>query len=155
MEGGSIGLGRPPYRSSQCPGVGPTNTGCPWRTISAGMRQAPIVPSGWTTTLATVVWALTGLIRAIPAHAQLQAEGLDYAGAGASEAVADGLNAFTAMAAAAAEQTPQAYRLQGSKFGFVIYNATTEFLGAAMSGELSLDESMAKIQEKLDADANN
>lgn len=92
---------------------------------------------------------------AIPAHAQLQAEGLDYAGAGASEAVADGLNAFTAMAAAAAEQTPQAYRLQGSKFGFVIYNATTEFLGTAMNGELSLDEAMAKIQEKLDADANN
>lgn len=63
MEGGSIGLGRPPYRSSQCPGVGPTKTGWPWRTISAGIRQAPIVPSGWTTTLATVVWALTGLMR--------------------------------------------------------------------------------------------
>jgi alpha-1,4-digalacturonate transport system substrate-binding protein len=92
---------------------------------------------------------------AIPAHAKLQAEGLDYVGAGASEAVAAGLDAFTKMAAAAAEQTPQAYQLQGSKFGFVMYNATTQYLGAAMNGELSLDEAMEKIQEDLDTNADN
>lgn len=92
---------------------------------------------------------------AIPAHAELQAEGVDYAGAGASQAVSDGLAAFTAMAAAAAEQTPQAYQLQGSKFGFVVYNATTQYLGAALNGELTLDEAMAKIQEDLDTNANN
>jgi len=91
---------------------------------------------------------------AIPAHAKLQAEGLDYVGAGASESVAAGLGAFTAMAAAAAEQTPQAYALQGSPVGFVVYNATTQFLGAALNGELSLDEAMTKIQEELDANAN-
>ena len=91
---------------------------------------------------------------AIPAHAKLQAEGLDYLGAGASESVAAGLGAFTAMAAAAAEQTPQAYALQGSAVGFVVYNATTQYLGAAMNGELSLDEAMTKIQEELDANAN-
>jgi alpha-1,4-digalacturonate transport system substrate-binding protein len=92
---------------------------------------------------------------AIPAHAKLQSEGLDYAGAGASPAVADGLSAFAAMAAAAAEQTPQAYQLQGSPVGFVVYNATVQYLGSALNGELSLDEAMTKIQEELDANANN
>jgi len=92
---------------------------------------------------------------AIPAHSALQAEGVDYAGAGASEAVSAGLAAFTAMAAAAAEQTPQAYQLQGSKFGFVMYNATTQYLGAALNGELTLDEALTKIQEDLDTNAND
>ena len=91
---------------------------------------------------------------AIPAHAKLQAEGLDYVGAGASEAVASGLNAFTAMAAAAAEQTPQAYQLQGSPKGFVIYNATTQYLAAAMNGDLTLDEALEKIEEELATNAN-
>ncbi|KMW60564.1 ABC transporter, substrate binding protein [Candidatus Rhodobacter oscarellae] len=92
---------------------------------------------------------------AIPAHAKLQAEGLDYVGAGAGPAVAEGLDAFTKMAAVAAEQTPQAYRLQGSKFGFVMFNATTQYLASAMNGELSLDEALEKIQEDLDTNANN
>lgn len=92
---------------------------------------------------------------AIPAHAGLQAEGLDYVSAGASEAVAAGLDAFTKMAAAAAEDTPQAYQLQGSKFGFVMYNATTQYLAAAMNGELTLDEALDKITEELDTNANS
>ena len=91
---------------------------------------------------------------AIPAHSKLQAEGLDYAGAGASPAVAAGLNAFTAMAAAAAEQTPQAYRLQGDPRNFIIFNATVQYLAAAMNGELSLDEALAKIEEELETNAN-
>ena len=53
---------------------------------------------------------------AIPAHAQIQAEGIDYSEAGASEAVSNALNVFAADAARAAK-TPQAYQLQGSKFG--------------------------------------
>ena len=92
---------------------------------------------------------------AIPAHAGLQAEGLDYVGAGANEAVANGLAAFTSMAAAAAEQTPQAYQLQGSKYGFVMYNATVQYVAAAMNGELTLDEAMEKITEELNTNANN
>ncbi len=91
---------------------------------------------------------------AIPAHAKLQAEGLDYVGAGASQSVADGLNAFTSMAAAAAAQTPQAYRLQGDPRNFVIFNATVQYLAAAMNGELSLDEAVAKIEEELNTNAN-
>ena len=90
---------------------------------------------------------------AIPAHAGLQAEGLDYVGAGASPAVADGLAAFTEMAAAAAEQTPQAYSLQGNPSNFVIFNATTQYLAAAMNGELTLDEAIAKIDEELQTNA--
>lgn len=88
---------------------------------------------------------------AIPANATLQAEGLDYAGAGASDAVAAGLNAFTAMAAAAAETTPQAYALQGNPNNFVVFNATVQYLSAAMNGELTLDEAMEKIDEELTA----
>ncbi|MEN9060737.1 ABC transporter substrate-binding protein [Ponticoccus litoralis] len=90
---------------------------------------------------------------AIPAHAGLQAEGLDYQSAGASDAVAKALARFTEMAAAAAEQTPQAYDLQGDKFGFVMYNATVQYLSAAMNGELTLDEAMDKIGEELETNA--
>ena len=57
------------------------------------------------------------------------------------------------MAAAAAEQTPQAYDLQGSQFGFVMYNATVQYLAAAMNDELTLDEALAKITEELETNA--
>lgn len=86
---------------------------------------------------------------AIPANSQLQAEGVDYVGAGASESVASGLAAFTKMAAVAAEQTPQAYQLQGSPNGFKVYNATVEFLSAAMIGDLTLDEALTKMREAV------
>ena len=86
---------------------------------------------------------------AIPANATLQAEGLDYIGAGASAAVADGLITFTAMAAAAAEQTPQAYRMQGTANNGLFFNATIKYLGAALNGELTLDEALDKIEEEI------
>ncbi|MEO1314507.1 MAG: extracellular solute-binding protein, partial [Pseudomonadota bacterium] len=91
---------------------------------------------------------------AIPAHAELQAEGLDYAAAGASEAVNDGLNSFAAMAAQAAEQTPQAFDLQGNPDNFVIFNATVEFLSAAMNGDMSLDDAIEKMKEDVAKNAN-
>ena len=84
---------------------------------------------------------------AIPAHSKLQAEGLDYLGAGASAAVAAGLEAFTSMAAAAAEQTPQAYRLQGDANGGKFNNTAVQYLGSAMNGELTLDEALQKLEE--------
>jgi alpha-1,4-digalacturonate transport system substrate-binding protein len=92
---------------------------------------------------------------AIPAHAKLQAEGLDYASAGAAPAVNDALNTFAAMATAAAEQTPQAFALQGHPMNTIIFTATVQYLAAAMNGELTLDEAMAKITEEVDAKANN
>ena len=86
---------------------------------------------------------------AIPASATLQSEGLDYASAGAGEQVANGLKAFTQMAAVAAEQTPQAYQLQGSPIGFKIYNSTVEYLAAALNGDLTVDEALDKIREAV------
>lgn len=86
---------------------------------------------------------------AIPANATLQAEGLDYVAAGASEAVAEGLQAFTKMAAVAAEQTPQAYQLQGSPIGFKVYNATVEYLSAALNDDLTVEEAIEKIREAV------
>lgn len=92
---------------------------------------------------------------AIPAHAKLQEEGLDYASAGASEAVNEGLNAFAAMAARAAKETPQAFALQGSAKNSIVFNATVQYLASAMNGELTLDEAIAKITEEVDKNANN
>jgi len=86
---------------------------------------------------------------AIPAHATLQSEGLDYAGAGANPSVSDGLKAFAAMAGVAARETPQAYQLQGSPNGFKVYNATVKYLAGALNGDLSLDEAIAKIKEDV------
>ena len=91
---------------------------------------------------------------AIPAHAQIQSEGINYAEFGATEAVSAGLNLFAAGAAAASEQTPQAFQLQGSPVGFVIYNATTEYLAGVMNGDLSMDEALDKIKEELAENAN-
>ena len=86
---------------------------------------------------------------AIPANSRLQAEGLDYVAAGASDAVAEGLKTFTAMAAAAAEQTPQAYRMQGTANNSTFFNATIRYLGGALNGELTLDEALQKIEEEV------
>jgi len=91
---------------------------------------------------------------AIPAHAKLQAEGLDYTSAGATQAVSDGLNKFAAMAALAAEQTPQAFALQGHPKNTVIFTATVQYLAAAMNGELTLDAAIAAITEEVDKNAN-
>jgi alpha-1,4-digalacturonate transport system substrate-binding protein len=92
---------------------------------------------------------------AIPAHAELQEEGLDYTSAGASEAVNAGLNLFAQMASAAAKETPQAFLLQGSPKNTIVFNATVQYLASAMNGELTLDEAIAKITEEVDKNANN
>jgi len=90
----------------------------------------------------------------IPAHATLQAEGLDYAAAGAPEAVSEGLNLFAEMVAAAAEQTPQAFRAQGSPTNTAVFNATVQYLAEAMNGQITLDEAVVKMQEEIDKNAN-
>ena len=91
---------------------------------------------------------------AIPAHSQIQADGINYADFGAADAVSEGLNLFAAGAAKAAEQTPQAFQLQGSPVGFVIYNATVQYLAGVLNDELSMDEAIAKIEEELATNAN-
>ena len=87
---------------------------------------------------------------AIPAHATIQSEGINYTEFGAVDAVSEGLNLFAAGAATAAEQTPQAFQLQGNPNNFVIYNATVEYLGGVMNEELTMDEALAKINETLE-----
>ena len=57
------------------------------------------------------------------------------------------------MAGVAAEQTPQAFQLQGSSFGFVIYNATVQYISAVMNGDMSMDEAMAAINDELEKNA--
>ncbi|MCU0907620.1 MAG: ABC transporter substrate-binding protein [Rhodobacteraceae bacterium] len=92
---------------------------------------------------------------AIPAHAKLQAEGLDYAAAGASEAVNEGLNKFAAMAAVAAEQTPQAFRLQAHPANTVVFTSTVQYLASAMNGEITLDQAITAITEEVNKNANS
>ncbi len=91
---------------------------------------------------------------AIPAHAKIQAEGIKYTDFDAVEAVSEGLNLFAAGAAKAAKETPQAFQLQGSPVGFVMYNATVEFVSGVMNGDLEMGEAMERIKAKLAEDAN-
>ncbi|MBX2823156.1 MAG: ABC transporter substrate-binding protein [Gammaproteobacteria bacterium] len=91
---------------------------------------------------------------AIPAHAKIQAEGITYTDFDAVEAVSAGLNLFAAGAATAAKDTPQAFQLQGSPVGFVMYNATVEFISGVMNGDLTMDEAIERIKAKLAEDAN-
>ena len=89
-------------------------------------------------------------IFAIPAHSQIQADGIDYTAFGAGQEVSDGLNIYAAGAAKAQEQTPQAFQLQGHQFGFVIYNATTEYVAAVMNGDLDMDSAMERIAADIE-----
>ncbi|WP_157937586.1 ABC transporter substrate-binding protein [Oceaniglobus roseus] len=86
---------------------------------------------------------------AIPARKDLQAEGIDYAQYGASQKVSEGLNTFAQMAQKAAEETPQAYELQGDPNNFAMFNATAQYVSAVMNGELTMDEAMEKMKEEL------
>ncbi|MGV8831764.1 MAG: ABC transporter substrate-binding protein [Devosia sp.] len=87
----------------------------------------------------------------IPAHLGLQTSGVDYVGAGASKAVQDALNVFAANAARTAREAPQAYWIQGDPRNTEFFNATVNYLGAALSGELTLEEAIAKIREQIGA----
>ena len=90
---------------------------------------------------------------AIPAHAELQAEGLDYTSAGATTAVNAGSTSSRQMAATAAKR-----RRRRSSFRAIRehdhLHATVQYLSAAMNGELTLDEALAKITEEVDTNAN-
>lgn len=87
----------------------------------------------------------------IPAHKQLQTQGIDYEAAGASAAVQDGLNTFAESAAKVAEEAPQAYWIQGDARNTEFFNATVKYLGDALNGELTLEEALEKIREEAGA----
>lgn len=85
----------------------------------------------------------------IPAHVGLQAEGLDYAAAGADEKVQAALTAFTQSLNEARETTPQAFKLQGDPLSSPFHGATANYLSAAINGELTLDEALDKIRADI------
>ncbi|MBP0482513.1 ABC transporter substrate-binding protein [Sagittula salina] len=134
-------------------GVMPGGTGLV--ALKSGDAEAEAAAAGFVAWMAEEEQAREWYSRtfAIPANAALQKDGLDYETAGAAPQVSEALKAFTAMAADAAEQTPQAYDLQGLQFGFVMYNATVQYLSAAMNDELTLDEALDKISEELETNA--
>jgi alpha-1,4-digalacturonate transport system substrate-binding protein len=55
------------------------------------------------------------------------------------------------MAAAAAEQTPQAYLMQGNANNSLFFNSTIKYLGSALNGELTLEEALEKIEADVTA----
>ncbi|MEM9106775.1 MAG: extracellular solute-binding protein [Pseudomonadota bacterium] len=87
--------------------------------------------------------------RQIPAHAELQSEGVDY-GDIAPE-VSQALSVFAANAGASAETTPQAYTFQGYNKNFVIYGVVPDYMTKAITGEMSLDEALAAIDADVAA----
>lgn len=91
-----------------------------------------------------------GRTYAIPAHSKIQEEGINYTEFGAVDAVSEGLNLFAEGAATAAQQTPQAFALQGDANNSAVFNATVEYLSGAMNDELTIEEAIAKIDETIE-----
>lgn len=87
----------------------------------------------------------------ISANKTLQTEGIDYESAGAPAVVQEGLNLFSEMASKTAEQAPQAYAIQGDARNTLFFNATINYLGSALNGELTVDEALDKIREEVEA----
>ncbi len=82
----------------------------------------------------------------ITAHQGLQQTGVDYGDT--SPTVSEALSVFAANAGKAAESTPQAYDFQGYAKNGVIYGIVPDYLTKAITGEITLDEAL----EKIDAD---
>lgn len=87
----------------------------------------------------------------ISANKAVQADGVDYRSAGAPEVVQDGLNLFAEMAAQTAERSPQAYAIQGDARNTMFFNATINYLGGALNGDLTVDEAIDKIRAEVEA----
>jgi alpha-1,4-digalacturonate transport system substrate-binding protein len=85
--------------------------------------------------------AFAGATRNIPAHADLQTEGVDYGDA--PEPVKAALAAFTA---AVPDFSDTAYALQGYRHNRVIFTAVPARLTQAIVGELTLDEALERLQ---------
>ncbi|MGX9356034.1 ABC transporter substrate-binding protein [Roseobacteraceae bacterium S113] len=93
--------------------------------------------------------AFAAATRQIPAHAELQAEGVDY-GDIAPE-IAQALSTFAANAGVAAETTPQAYTFQGYNKNFVIYGVVPDYITQAITGDMTLEEALAAIDADVAA----
>ena len=86
----------------------------------------------------------------ITAHQGLQQSGVDY-GSETSPAVSEALSVFAANAGKAADSTPQAYAFQGYAKNGVIYGIVPDYLTKAITGEITLDEALSKIDADVAA----
>jgi len=85
----------------------------------------------------------------ITAHQGLQQSGVDYGDT--SPAVSEALSVFAANAGKAADSTPQAYAFQGYAKNGVIYGIVPDYLTKAITGEITLDEALTKIDADVAA----
>ncbi len=81
----------------------------------------------------------------IPGNADLAKEGVKFETD--SQLAKDALNAFLAQVPNLA---PQGYRLNGFKYNSALFNAIRDRLTQAMTGELTLDEAIARAQDDVD-----
>ncbi len=82
----------------------------------------------------------------IPGHLGLAETGVDF-----DTDVPSAKAALDVFAAQVPQLSPIAYQFQGYTYNRAIMNATTDRLGQALVGELTLDETMTRIQEDIDA----
>jgi len=93
--------------------------------------------------------AFAAATKNITAHQGLQQSGVDY---GDTEpAVSDALSVFAANAGKSADSTPQAYAFQGYAKNGVIYGIVPDYLTQAITGEITLDEALSKIDADVAA----
>lgn len=92
---------------------------------------------------APVYAEMTARTANIPAHAGLQASGIDY------DLPAPAKAALKAFTAAAAGISPVAYRLQGYILNRLIFNATVSRLSQVIVGELTPDQGYARIESDV------
>lgn len=93
--------------------------------------------------------AYAAATKSITAHAGLQASGVDYGDA--EPAVAQALSTFASSIGQAAQSAPQGFAFQGYSKNFVIYGVVPDYITQAITGELSLDDALAKIDADVAA----
>jgi alpha-1,4-digalacturonate transport system substrate-binding protein len=82
----------------------------------------------------------------IPGHLGIAAKGVDF-----QTENAQAKRALKVFSDQVGKLDPIAYRLQGYQFNRVIFDATRDRLTQVITGELTLDEAIKRIQEDIDA----
>jgi alpha-1,4-digalacturonate transport system substrate-binding protein len=75
----------------------------------------------------------------VPAHAGLQAAGLNY------DLAPSGKQAMQVFTQAATVLSPVAYKLQGYRYNRVLFDATADRLSQAIAGQITLDQAYQRI----------
>lgn len=131
-------------------GDGPSCTGMPGGAglIAIGATQHPAEVTRVMEFLASeeVLSEFYARSLYIPGHLGLAETGLDYV----SELDAP-KNALTVFSGEVGKLDPIAYRLQGYQYNFVVFNSTRDRLTQVLTGELTLDEAIERIQQDIDS----